>query len=107
MFLLRVSGFTIASLLAGIAPTAMFSVIAGLIKGAMAAIMVPQVMSMMQVMYKPHERAQVMGLFGMLAGLAASLGPIIGGFLIEANFFGWDWRPIFLINLPVGIFALF
>ncbi len=106
MFLLGVSGFTIASLLTGIAPTAMFLVIARLIQGAMAALMVPQVMSMMQIIYKPHERTQVMGLFGMLAGLAASLGPIIGGFLIEANFFGWDWRPIFLINLPVGIFAL-
>lgn len=106
MFLIGVGGFTIASLLTGIAPTAMFLVIARLIQGAMAALMVPQVMSMMQIIYKPHERTQVMGLFGMLAGLAASLGPIIGGFLIEANFFGWDWRPIFLINLPVGIFAL-
>lgn len=106
MFLIGVGGFTIASLLTGIAPTAMFLVLARLVQGAMAALMVPQVMSMMQIMYKPSERTQVMGLFGMLAGLAASLGPIVGGFLIEANFFGWDWRPIFLINLPVGIFAL-
>jgi len=105
MFLFGVAGFTVASLLTGIAPTAMFLVIARLIQGAMAALMVPQVMSMMQIMYKPQERTQVMGLFGMLAGLAASLGPIVGGFLIKANFFGWDWRPIFLINLPVGIFA--
>jgi MFS family permease len=63
-------------------------------------------MSMMQVMYEPKERAGVMGLFGMLGGLGASLGPVIGGLLIKANLFNWDWRPIFLINLPVGIFAL-
>jgi MFS family permease len=72
----------------------------------MAALMVPQVMSLMQVMYKPEERSNIMGLFGMLGGLSASLGPIVGGLLIKANIFGWDWRPIFLINLPVGIFAL-
>lgn len=105
-FLFGIGGFTVASLLTGIAPTATFLVVARLIQGSMAALMVPQVMSLMQVMYKPKERAAVMGLFGMLAGLAASLGPIIGGFLIEANIFGWDWRPIFLINLPVGIAAI-
>lgn len=106
MFLIGVGGFTVASLLTGIAPNITFLVIARLIQGAMAALMVPQVMSMMQVIYKPHERAQVMGLFGMLAGLAASLGPIVGGFLIEANIFNLEWRPIFLINLPVGIAAI-
>lgn len=106
IFLVGISGFTIASLLTGLAPNPTFLVVARLLQGAMAALMVPQVMSLMQVMYKPKERAQVMGLFGMLAGLAASLGPIIGGMLIEADIFGLDWRPIFLINLPVGIAAI-
>lgn len=106
LFLIGVSGFTVASLLTGIAPNPGFLVAARLFQGSMAALMVPQVMSLMQVMYKPEERAGVMGLFGMLGGLAASLGPIVGGLLIKANIFGWDWRPIFLINLPVGIFAI-
>jgi EmrB/QacA subfamily drug resistance transporter len=106
MFMIGVGGFTIASLLGGIAPNIEFLVGARLLQGGMAALMVPQVMSLMQVMYKPKERAGVMGLFGMLGGLAASLGPIVGGLLIKANLFNWDWRPIFLINLPVGVFAL-
>lgn len=106
IFMLGVSGFTIASLLTGIAPNSTFLVVARLLQGAMAALMVPQVMSLMQVMYTPKERAGVMGMFGMLGGLAASLGPIIGGLLIKANLFHLDWRPIFLINLPVGVFAL-
>jgi MFS family permease len=80
-------------------------IIARLLQGAMAAIMVPQVMSLMQVMYPPEERGQVNGLFGGMAGIAASLGPVVGGLLIRANIFGLDWRPIFLINVPVGIFA--
>ncbi len=106
VFMFGVAGFTLASLLAGIASNVEFLVGARLFQGSMAALMVPQVMSLMQVMFKPKERAGVMGLFGMLGGLSAALGPIIGGLLIEWNLFGLDWRPIFLINLPVGIFAL-
>lgn len=106
VFMIGIAGFTGASLLAGLAPNTEMLVGARLFQGMMAALMVPQVMSLMQVMYKPHERGAVMGMFGMLGGLAASLGPIIGGLLIKANLFGWDWRPIFLINLPVGIAAL-
>jgi EmrB/QacA subfamily drug resistance transporter len=106
VFMWGIAGFTIASVLTGIAPNPAFLVVARLIQGSMAALMVPQVMSLMQVIYEPKERAQVMGMFGMLGGLAASLGPIVGGLLIKANIFNLDWRPIFLINVPVGIFAL-
>jgi EmrB/QacA subfamily drug resistance transporter len=106
IFMIGVGGFTLASLVSGIAwnPTVLIG--ARLLQGAMAALMVPQVMSMMQVMYPPEERGQVNGLFGGMAGIAASLGPVIGGLLIKANIFGLDWRPIFLINIPVGLFAL-
>ena len=98
--------FTIASLFSGLAPGPDWLIAARLAQGAMAALMVPQVMSLMQIMYKPEERGAINGLFGALGGLAASLGPVVGGLLIKANLFGWDWRPIFLINVPVGIFAI-
>jgi EmrB/QacA subfamily drug resistance transporter len=107
MFLIGVAGFTIASLLSGLAWTTDTLIVARLIQGGFAALMVPQVMSLMQVMFKPSERGSVMGLFGALAGVAASLGPVVGGLLISANIAGLDWRPIFLINVPVGIFAFF
>lgn len=107
LFMIGVSGFTVASLLCGLAWSPEVLVVARLIQGAMAALMVPQVMSMMQIMYKPSERAGVMGIFGALAGIAASLGPVIGGILIHFNLWGLDWRPVFLINIPVGLFALF
>lgn len=106
MFMIGVGGFTFASLLSGVAWSSEILVIGRLLQGAMAALMVPQVMSMMQIMYKPHERGQVMGIFGALAGVAASLGPVVGGVLIHFNIAGLDWRPIFLINIPIGIFAL-
>lgn len=107
LFLIGVGGFTIASLLSGCAWTSEILIVARLLQGAMAALMVPQVMSLMQVMYKPHERGQIMGIFGALAGVAASLGPVVGGVLIHFNIAGLDWRPIFLINIPIGLFALF
>lgn len=106
IFMIGVGGFTIASLLSGIAPNPALLIVARLLQGSMAALMVPQVMSLMQIMYKPEERGAINGLFGALGGLAASLGPVIGGLLIKANLFGWDWRPIFLINVPIGIFGL-
>ncbi len=107
LFLWGVGGFTVASLLSGLAWDSNILIAARLLQGAMAALMVPQVMSLMQVMYKPHERGSIMGIFGALAGVAASLGPVIGGILIHFNIAGLDWRPIFLINIPVGLFALF
>ncbi|MDB5160350.1 MAG: transporter [Candidatus Saccharibacteria bacterium] len=107
LFMTGVAGFTIASLLSGLAWSTEVLVGARLLQGAMAALMVPQVMSLMQVMYKPKERGAVMGLFGALGGLAASLGPVVGGLLIQANIGGLDWRPIFLINIPIGLFAFF
>lgn len=106
VFMAGVAGFTAASLLSGLSANPTMLIIARLVQGAMAALMVPQVMSLMQVMYKPEERGGVNGLFGALGGLSASLGPVVGGLLIKANVFGWDWRPIFLINIPVGLFAL-
>lgn len=107
LFMIGVGGFTLASLLCGLSTSPAMLVIARLVQGSMAALMVPQVMSMIQVLYKPEERTAVNGMFGALGGMAATFGPIIGGLLIKTNIAGLDWRPIFLINVPVGLFALF
>jgi EmrB/QacA subfamily drug resistance transporter len=107
LFMLGVGGFTIASLLSGLSQDPSMLIVARLIQGSMAALMVPQVMSLMQIMYKPSERGAINGLFGALGGISASLGPVVAGLLIKANIFGLDWRPIFLINIPIGLFAFF
>jgi EmrB/QacA subfamily drug resistance transporter len=106
MFMIGVGGFTIASLLSGVSVSPGMLIGARLLQGSMAALMVPQVISLMQVMYKPEERGAINGLFGAMAGVAASLGPVIGGILIKFNIAGLDWRPIFLINVPVGVVGL-
>lgn len=106
LFMIGIGGFTLASLLSGVSQDSAMLITARVLQGSMAALMVPQVMSLMQVMYKPSERGGINGLFGGLGGLAATLGPIVGGLLIKADLFNLDWRPIFLINVPIGIFGL-
>lgn len=106
MFLGGVAAFTLASLLCGLALTPGQLVAGRLLQGASAAAMVPQVMALMQVMYPPAERFRMFAVFGMLGGASAALGPMLGGFLIEANPLGLSWRSAFLINLPVGAFSL-
>jgi len=106
MFLLGVTGFTLASGACGLARSAEELVAARLLQGATGALMSPQAMALMQVLFSPLERVSKLALFGMAGGLAAIAGPVLGGLLIEANLFGLGWRLIFLINLPIGLLAL-
>lgn len=106
MFLLGVAGFTLASVLCGVAHSAGQLIAARLLQGATGAIMGPQFMALMQVLFAPLERIAKLAMFGVIGGLAAIIGPIIGGLLIGANLFGLGWRLIFLINLPVGLLAI-
>jgi EmrB/QacA subfamily drug resistance transporter len=106
MMILGIVGFTLASLLCGLAPTPDALVAARLLQGLTGALMVPQGTSLIQVMFAPHERMKPLAIFGLLGGLATMLGPVIGGAIIGADWFGLSWRPIFLVNLPIGIVAL-
>lgn len=103
IFLWGVAGFTTASLLCGLAPTIETLIAARLVQGVAGAMMTPQTLAIIQVIFPPNERASAFSLFGFASGLAAVAGPVIGGVLVQANLFGLDWRPIFLINLPFGI----
>ncbi|MFD9453746.1 MFS transporter [Streptomyces sp. NPDC059985] len=103
LFLLGIAGFTAASLLCGIAANPSMLVASRILQGAMAALMVPQVLAIIHVTFPPHERGKVFGMFGAIVGLGAVSGPMLGALLTQWNLFGLEWRPIFLINLPVGI----
>ncbi len=106
LFLVGVAAFTLASGLCGLAMAPWQLVAARGLQGASGALMVPQVMALMQVMYPPQERFRVFAIFGLLGGVSAALGPVVGGLLIEADLFGLGWRSAFLINLPVGLLSL-
>lgn len=106
MFLIGVAGFIATSALCGLAQTPEQLVIGRLLQGAAGAMMGPQVMAIVQTLFSPLERVARLAWFGVIGGLAAILGPILGGLLIEWNWFGLGWRLIFLINLPIGLIAL-
>jgi len=106
MFLIGVSLFTAASALCGLAPSIEWLIGSRALQGLAGAIMTPQVLAIAQVTFPPEERGQAFSLFGLSAGLAAVTGPILGGLLIGVDFAGLDWRPIFLVNVPVGILAV-
>ena len=106
MFLFGTVGFTIASLLSGISQTGHELIVARVLQGIMAALIVPQSLSIVHVTFPKRERAAVFGIFGGVSGLAALAGPILGALLIDWNPFGWDWRPIFLVNIPIGIITI-
>ncbi len=106
LFLIGVTGFTIMSALCGTAQGPGMLIAYRVLQGAMGAIMVPQVLAVIQVIFPPAERIKALAGFGITAGLGTVSGPLLGGLLIQHNLFGLSWRPIFLINVPVGIIAI-
>ncbi len=103
MFIIGMAGFTIASLLSGLAPTAGALIAFRVLQGAFGAVMIPQGLAMVKQSFHPDDLQKAFIPFGPIMGLAAVLGPILAGFLIDADLFGTGWRMIFLINIPVGI----
>jgi EmrB/QacA subfamily drug resistance transporter len=106
LFMIGLAIFAAASFLCGVAPTSALLVVGRLVQGFGAAAMVPQVLSMLNVNFRPEERSRVFSLFGVTVGLGTVAGQILGGVLLNVNLFGWGWRPIFLINVPIGIVAI-
>jgi EmrB/QacA subfamily drug resistance transporter len=103
MFVIGVVGFTLGSTLACVAPTIGVLLAARVVQGGFAAMMVPQVLSSVQALYAPRERAAMFGVIGAVSGMSAVIGPVLGGWLVSSDAFGIGWRSIFLINLPVGL----
>jgi EmrB/QacA subfamily drug resistance transporter len=103
MFLVGVAGFTAASLAACLAGSGEALLLIRVVQGAFAAMMVPQMLSSIQVLYPPRERAAMLGIVGAVTGTAAVIGPLLGGWLVTNDAFGIGWRSIFLINVPVGL----
>jgi MFS family permease len=107
MFRAGVVLFTLTSLGCGLAPSA--GVLVGLrfAQGVGAAVMIPQVLSLLQRTYSaPGPRARAMSLYATVISGGAVLGQVVGGVLISADLFGSTWRSVFLVNVPVGILVL-
>jgi len=106
MFLIGVAGFTVASACCGLATTPAVLIASRVFQGMTAALLFPQGLSIIQVSFPAHERALAFGAMGMVSGAAMFSGNILGGLLVDANLLGLGWRPIFLVNVPIGVLAL-
>lgn len=103
MYLLGVVVFTVASLACGFAPSSLVLVILRFVQGAGAAVMVPQVMSVIQMQFTGAARAKALSAYGVVLSSGAVAGLVLGGVLVSANLLGTIWRPVFLVNVPLGI----
>lgn len=103
VFVTGVLGFTVASLLCALAPTGAAIVAARATQGVFAGLMVPQVLATVQDLYEPERRGPIFGLLGFITGSASVAGPLLGGWLVDADPFGIGWRGVFAVNVPVGI----
>ena len=106
MFLTGTAVFTLASLGCGLAGSAGQLIGLRFLQGAGAALMIPQVLSLIQRSFSGEARARAMTFYSAVLACGALLGQIAGGLLISADVAGAAWRPLFLVNVPIGIALL-
>jgi EmrB/QacA subfamily drug resistance transporter len=102
IFILGAALFTLASLLCALAPSVEMLIGARLLQGVGGALLTPGSLAMIESGFRPGDRARAIGAWSGLGGVATALGPLLGGYLVQAV----SWRAVFLINLPLGLFVI-
>jgi len=106
MFIFGLVGFTLASLACALAPTVVLLIVFRFAQGFIGAMLLPQGFGLIRESFPPQEFGKAFAAYGPAFGLGGILGPIIGGFLIEADVAGLGWRSVFLVNIPIGVAAI-
>ena len=106
LFLSGAALFGLASLAAGLSGSGAELITARVVQGAAAAAMAPQVLATFRVIFGRAERGKAFGVYGAMLGFASAIGLVLGGLLTGANLFGWEWRSVFYVNVPVAVAAL-
>jgi MFS transporter, DHA2 family, multidrug resistance protein len=101
LFLVCVAGFTVASMLCGMAQSLVEIVLFRILQGMFGAALVPLSQSVLLGIYPPERQGFAMALFGVGVMAGPVLGPVLGGWLTE----NYSWRYVFYINLPIGVLA--
>ena len=102
VFVVGIVWFAAASLLCGLAPTSQALVAARALQGVGGALLTPGSLAILQASFAPGDRGRAVGAWSGLSGVAAAIGPFVGGWLIGVG----SWRPIFLINVPLAILVV-
>lgn len=107
LFLIGMAGFVATNTLCGLAVTPLQLVVGRILQGISAALVVPQVLGSIRTLFPSEaELAKALSLYGVMMGLAASIGQFSGGALVEWSPFGLGWRTAFLIKLPIGLLII-
>ncbi|TDV40617.1 MFS transporter [Actinophytocola oryzae] len=105
VFVLGTAGFGLASLAAGLSGNIAMLLVARVAQGVFAGLMVPQVLSFIHAEFSGPAQGRAMGFYGMTFPLGGLAGPLLGGVLTQADLFGWHWRTIFFVNVPIAAAA--
>lgn len=103
MFLIGITGFTLASAFCGLSVNPSMLIAGRLIQGGFGALLIPQGMSILMSTFSREQFPRAVSAFGPVMSLSSVIGPILAGFIIQANIGGLDWRPMFLINIVLGL----
>ncbi|WP_035720580.1 MFS transporter [Bradyrhizobium sp. ARR65] len=106
MFVLGVAGFTLASVLCGLAWSPGVLIAGRILQGLTATVMAPQVLASIRILFPAAEQGTAFALYGATFGLANIAGQILGGVLVSSHPFGFTWQAIFLVNVPIGLVAI-
>jgi EmrB/QacA subfamily drug resistance transporter len=106
IFLIGITGFTAASAVCGLSIDPTMIIVGRLVQGGFGALMIPQGISILMATFTRAQLPRAVSAFGPAMGVSAVLGPIVAGFIISANVAGLDWRPVFLINIVLGLIGL-
>jgi predicted MFS family arabinose efflux permease len=106
VFLAGVFGFTVTSLWCGLAQSGPELIIARLAQGATAALMVPQVLATLHLLFFDSARSRAFGIYGIVLGLAGAAGFALGGILVTLDLGGVGWRAVFFVNVPFGLLIM-
>lgn len=107
IFLIGLVGFTLASIACGLSLSPEMIIVGRLIQGAFGALLIPQGFGILAATWPRDQIGKAFSSFGPVLGLSAVCGPILAGFLIQADLFGLGWRSMFLINIVLGAGANF
>ena len=102
VFISGVAGFTVTSLWCGLAQSGPELIAARLAQGATAALMVPQVLATLHLLFADASRPRAFGIYGIVLGLAGAAGFLLGGILVTLDLAGFGWRAVFFVNVPFG-----
>lgn len=106
MLRIGVLGFTVMSVFGGFVSSPLLLINVRVIQGLSAAMIQPQVLSIIQRTFPPSEKGLVFAIYGAVIGTGFTLGLILGGVLVDWNWFGLGWRLVFWFNVPFGLLVI-